>query len=83
MNTPNVDAPIDEDMGAIEPPPEPRSVLEPRDPSPAELGHRIKMLRVARGLTSHGPTPGAGPPGARRRRAHPGTPSPSAATVPE
>ena len=51
MNTPNVDAPIDPDLGAIEPPPAPRSVLEPRDPSPAELGHRIKMLRVARGLT--------------------------------
>ncbi len=25
--------------------------MQPRDPSPAELGRRIKMLRVARGLT--------------------------------
>jgi transcriptional regulator with XRE-family HTH domain len=25
--------------------------IQPRDPSPAELGHRIKMLRVSRGLT--------------------------------
>jgi transcriptional regulator with XRE-family HTH domain len=25
--------------------------IQPRDPSPAELGRRIKMLRVARGLT--------------------------------
>ena len=27
------------------------AALEPRDPSPAELGRRIKMLRVSRGLT--------------------------------
>lgn len=39
-----VEAPLD----AVRPPSSP---LEPRDPSPAELGHRIKMLRVARGLT--------------------------------
>lgn len=29
----------------------PRSALDPRDPSPEELGRRIKMLRVAAGLT--------------------------------
>ena len=27
------------------------AALDPRDPSPAELGRRIKLLRVARGLT--------------------------------
>ncbi len=30
---------------------EPGANLQPRDPSPAELGRRIRMLRVARGLT--------------------------------
>ncbi len=32
-------------------PPEPAAGLCPRDPTPAELGRRIKMLRIARGLT--------------------------------
>jgi transcriptional regulator with XRE-family HTH domain len=35
-------------MTALAPP---RSALDPRDPSPEELGRRIKMLRVAAGLT--------------------------------
>jgi transcriptional regulator with XRE-family HTH domain len=34
-----------------EPPGEETTGLCPRDPSPAELGHRIKTLRIARGLT--------------------------------
>ncbi len=32
-------------------PSSPRASLVPHDPSPAELGRRIKLLRVARGLT--------------------------------
>ena len=31
--------------------PEPTHELQTRDPSPGELGHRIKMLRISRGLT--------------------------------
>ncbi len=34
-----------------EPPGAKGTDLRPRDPSPAELGHRIKMLRIAHGLT--------------------------------
>ncbi len=33
------------------PAPIPPSGMQPRDPSPVELGRRIKMLRVSRGLT--------------------------------
>jgi transcriptional regulator with XRE-family HTH domain len=31
--------------------PRPQSALRPRDPSPSELGRRIKLLRISRGFT--------------------------------
>lgn len=38
-------------MSAVRPTAPVATGVQPRDPSPAELGRRIKMLRVARGLT--------------------------------
>ena len=46
---PRLSSPEGESLEAVNP--TLRSALEPRDHSPVELGRRIKMLRVARGMT--------------------------------